>query len=248
MKIPLGKPYLKEESALEKIKEVLESRWISGGPRIKEFEDCVQEYNNDPKGHYIAVANGTVAIEMGLLAINNGKRLKLTDEVIVPSWSWVACGFAVNNAGGTPVWCDVNEYGVPFKLNSTHSHDLCLSRFWSRISTEGDYQSIHDHQSVFTFVIWLKIPFDGNKERNIQPGFRPEAGDFALVYPDTTGKIKKKNWILTPEMEGTMILFSSDINHTVYPHFSTKDYRVSVAGDVTISSLNPLDPIGTPLN
>ena len=58
----------------------------------------------------------------------------------------------------------VNEYGVPFKLNSTHSHDLCLSRFWSRISTEGDYQSIHDHQSVFTFVIWLKIPFDGNKE------------------------------------------------------------------------------------
>jgi len=49
-------------------------------------------------------------------------------------------------------------------------------------------------------------------------------------------------------MEGTMILFSSDINHTVYPHFSTKDYRVSVAGDVTISSLNPLEPIGTPLN
>ena len=62
----------------------------------------------------------------------------------------------------------VNEFGVPFKLNTTHSHDLCLNRFWSRISTEGDYQSIHDHQSVFTFVVWLKIPFDGNKERNIQ--------------------------------------------------------------------------------
>ena len=114
MKIPLGKPYLNEWAALRKIKEVLESRWISGGPRIKEFEDCVQEYNNDPEGHYIAVANGTVAIEMGLLAINNGKKLKPIDEVIVPSWSWVASGFAVNNAGGTPVWCDVNEYGVPY--------------------------------------------------------------------------------------------------------------------------------------
>ena len=114
MKIPLGKPYLKEEAALEKIKEVLESRWISGGPRIKEFEDCIQKYNNDPEGYYVAVANGTVAIEMGLLAINGGKRLKSTDEVIVPSWSWVASGFAVNNAGGTPVWCDVNEYGVPY--------------------------------------------------------------------------------------------------------------------------------------
>ena len=66
MKIPLGKPYLKEEEALEKIKEVLESRWISGGPRIKEFEDSIQTYNDDPEGHYIAVSNGTVAIEMGL--------------------------------------------------------------------------------------------------------------------------------------------------------------------------------------
>ena len=114
MEIPLGKPYINVKSALEKIEEVLESRWISGGPRIKEFEDCIQKYNNDPEGHYIAVTNGTVAIEMGLLAINGGKRLKSTDEVIVPSWSWVASGFAVNNAGGTPVWCDVNEYGVPY--------------------------------------------------------------------------------------------------------------------------------------
>ncbi len=114
MKIPLGKPYIKEKAALTKLQEVLESRWISGGPRIKEFEDKIKEYNEDPDSHYIAVANGTVAIEVALLAINNGQKLTSTDEVIVPSWSWVASGFAVNNAGGTPVWCDVNEYGVPY--------------------------------------------------------------------------------------------------------------------------------------
>jgi len=114
MKIPLGKPYIKTDVALEAIKEVLDSRWISGGPRIGEFEDKVKEYNNDPEGHYIAVANGTVAIELSLLAINGGKRFTEQDEVIVPSWSWVASGFAVNNVGATPVWCDVNEYGVPY--------------------------------------------------------------------------------------------------------------------------------------
>ncbi len=113
MKIPLGKPYIDTEEALIEIKKALDSKWISGGPRISEFENKVQEYNNDPEGHYITVANGTVAIELGLYAINNGQKLKETDEVIVPSWSWVASGFAINNAGGTPVWCDVNEYGVP---------------------------------------------------------------------------------------------------------------------------------------
>lgn len=114
MKIPLGKPYIKTDIALEAIKEVLDSRWISGGPRIGEFENKVKEYNNDSEGHYIAVANGTVAIELSLLAINGGKRFTEQDEVIVPSWSWVASGFAVNNVGATPVWCDVNEYGVPY--------------------------------------------------------------------------------------------------------------------------------------
>ena len=114
MKIPLGKPYIKTDIALEAIKKVLDSRWISGGPRIGEFEQKVKEYNNDKDGHYIAVSNGTIAIELSLLAINGGKRLTEQDEVIVPSWSWVASGFAVNNVGATPVWCDVNEYGVPY--------------------------------------------------------------------------------------------------------------------------------------
>ena len=137
----------------------------------------------------------------------------------------------------------VNTYGVPFLTNTTHGHDLCLNRFWARISKDGDYQSIHDHQSVFTFVIWLKIPFDGNKERSIQPNFRPEAGDFCLVYTDTTGQILKKSWILTPELEGTILVFPSRINHIVYPHFSTDEYRVAVAGDVSLSSYNPLNEI-----
>ena len=114
MKIPLGKPYINTDLALEKIKEALDSRWISGGPRINEFEEKVKEYNNDLDGHYVAVSNCTTALEMALLSLNDGNRLKSTDEVIVPSWSWVASGFAVNNAGGTPVWCDINEYGVPY--------------------------------------------------------------------------------------------------------------------------------------
>lgn len=113
-KIPLGKPYLDIASILREVESVLESRWISGGPTIQKFEEAVKSFNNDQTGHYIAVSDGTCAIEMALRCINNGDRLTSTDEVIVPSWSWVASGFAVFHAGATPVWCDVNEYGVPY--------------------------------------------------------------------------------------------------------------------------------------
>ncbi len=113
MKIPLGKPYIKKEIVIKEIEKVLDRRWISGGPAVSEFEEAVKKYNNDKDGHYIAVANATVGLELALLLVNNGNRFQRNDEIIVPSWSWVASGFAVKNVGATPVWCDVNRYGVP---------------------------------------------------------------------------------------------------------------------------------------
>ena len=129
-----------------------------------------------------------------------------------------------------------DEYGTPFKLKTTHYHDLSFSRFWGRASNEGEYQSIHDHQGIFTFVVWLTIPFDQEIERSASMGFRPEAGDFVIVYPDTCGQLQKKNYVLSKGAEGRMMLFPSDMNHIVYPHYTTKDYRISLAGDIVLNS------------
>jgi dTDP-4-amino-4,6-dideoxygalactose transaminase len=109
--IPLGRPYLNKELILKEISNVLDTKWISGGPTIAKFEEAVKNYIGG--GFPVAVANGTVAIEMALLKLNSGKRYNIEDEVIVPSWSWVASGFAPITVGATPKWCDVNEYGVP---------------------------------------------------------------------------------------------------------------------------------------
>ena len=128
-------------------------------------------------------------------------------------------------------------YGCPFKLKTTHSHELAFSRFWCRASLDGDYQSIHDHQGIFTFVVWLTVPFEGKDERQVQAGFRPEASDFVLVYPDTCGQLQKRNFVLGKGAEGKMLFFPSDINHIVYPHYTTQEYRIALAGDVALNSM-----------
>ena len=111
--IPLGKPFLKTDVVLDSLTEVLDSRWISGGPTINKFEDAVRDYNND-EGYYVAVSNATTGLELALQLVNGKKKFKDTDEVIVPSWSWVASGWVVYNVGAKPVWCDVDKYGVPY--------------------------------------------------------------------------------------------------------------------------------------
>jgi len=114
MKITLGRPFLKKEIILKEIEKVLDSKWISNGPTISIFENAIKEYNNDKGGYYIAVSNGTVAIEVSLLYINGGKFFNEDDEIIAPSWSWVASSFSVPRVGATLVWCDINSFGVPY--------------------------------------------------------------------------------------------------------------------------------------
>ena len=80
MKITLGRPFLKKEIILKEIEKVLDSKWISNGPTISIFENAIKEYNNDKGGYYIAVSNGTVAIEVSLLYIHWAQLPKSTKQ------------------------------------------------------------------------------------------------------------------------------------------------------------------------
>ena len=56
--------------------------------------------------HTVSCANGTDAITIAAKALD----IKKGDEVIVPANSWISSSAAITQAGGTPIFCDVNEY------------------------------------------------------------------------------------------------------------------------------------------
>jgi dTDP-4-amino-4,6-dideoxygalactose transaminase len=71
------------------------------GPRVAEFEQAFSEMLT--ARHAFAVANGTAALHLALLAIDCGPG----DEVIVPSLNFVAAANTITHTGATPVFCDV---------------------------------------------------------------------------------------------------------------------------------------------
>jgi dTDP-4-amino-4,6-dideoxygalactose transaminase len=72
------------------------------GNKVREFEAAYAEYLG--RQHAIAVANGTVALDIAFAAIG----LKPGDEVIVTPRSFVASASCVPMAGGTPIFVDVD--------------------------------------------------------------------------------------------------------------------------------------------
>ena len=100
--IPITKPCVGEEEARAAAEAVL-SGWLSQGQRVQAFENAVAEYVGAK--HAIATSNCTTALHLALLAAGVGPG----DEVICPSFSFIATANAVVHAGATPVFVDIDR-------------------------------------------------------------------------------------------------------------------------------------------
>lgn len=101
-KIPLLRPYFDKEE-LEEIQKVLESGWVSQGPKVEEFEKKVAEYLGIP--YVVAVNNCTAALHLSLLSVG----ITESDEVLVADYTFPATAHAVLYCRARPVFVDVNR-------------------------------------------------------------------------------------------------------------------------------------------
>src|SRR5215472_8443381 len=100
MKIPLAKPEILE-SDIEAVTAVLRSSRLSQGPMLHAFEEALANYLG--VAHAVAVNSGTSALQLGLRALGIAEG----DEIILPSFSFMAVTNAVLAAGAVPVFVDI---------------------------------------------------------------------------------------------------------------------------------------------
>ncbi|MCT4643110.1 MAG: DegT/DnrJ/EryC1/StrS family aminotransferase [Bacteriovoracaceae bacterium] len=88
---------------LNKVIEVVKSGRLALGPVTKEFEAHFEKKCGVK--HAIAVSSGTAGLHLGLMALG----IKAGDEVLVPSYTFVASVNCILYVGATPVFVDVND-------------------------------------------------------------------------------------------------------------------------------------------
>lgn len=125
-------------------------------------------------------------------------------------------------------WPDTGEF-------DRHQHrELELSALWANFQQRMEYNPLHNHQGVFSFVLWVRIPYTRAQEESQGPGHRPDKpnGDFHFVYTNTLGRIKSHVMQAYAERQGQLVLFPAELNHIVYPYYSTTELRISVSGNL----------------
>lgn len=104
IKIPVYRPSIGEKEK-RYVAECMDSTWISSKGRfIRDFEDSFSQYLEINSS--TTVSNGTVALHLALLALGIGPD----DEVIVPTFTYIASVNAIKYVGAKPVFADSESH------------------------------------------------------------------------------------------------------------------------------------------
>jgi hypothetical protein len=117
--------------------------------------------------------------------------------------------------------------------------NLSFNDLWINFQKKYEYNPIHVHTGVLSFVIWYQIPYTFEDELKYHYGREGEEncrhGKFSFIAPHGLNKIH--NLTITDlnidnSKEGYAVIFPSSLNHEVYPFYSSDRYRITVAGNI----------------
>ena len=100
--VPIAVPATGEEE-WQAVRESLVTGWVAQGPKVAAFEKAFAERHN--VAHAVACTSGTTALHLAAASLGIGPG----DEVIVPSFTWIATANVVLYCGATPVFVDVDR-------------------------------------------------------------------------------------------------------------------------------------------
>lgn len=112
--IPIARPEVGEPEWTA-VREVIESGWVTQGPKVAAFEQAMATSTGAQEG--VAVSSCTTALHLALVVSGVGGG----DDVIVPSMSFIATANSVAHAGANPVFAEVDPVTYNLDLDDVTS-------------------------------------------------------------------------------------------------------------------------------
>jgi len=122
---------------------------------------------------------------------------------------------------------------------SQGSH-MVLDGLWCNFQKATEFNPNHTHSGLLSFVIWVQVPYDIQQELDHSPGrhgVKNAAGCFELLYNNHVGDLATFVVPADRSWESHMLMFPARMAHCVYPFYTSKDYRISVSGNLIGSAL-----------
>ena len=109
---------------------------------------------------------------------------------------------------------------------------------WVNFQRENEFNPLHDHAGVLSFVIWMRVPYESTDQEKLDIAQRSnskhDVGNFAFSYSDILGSTRSFLYPMGKDKEGMVVIFPSKLKHQVFPFYNCKEERVSISGNLDI--------------
>ena len=118
---------------------------------------------------------------------------------------------------------------------------IALDSFWVNFQKKYEFNPLHNHAGFASFIIFVNIPYDLKKEENyfrvITPNSTKHTSKLAFLnYFPHDGSINMKPISVDKSFEAKMLMFRNSHLHTVYPFYTSDDYRITISGNLKFNS------------
>lgn len=112
-----------------------------------------------------------------------------------------------------------------------------LDTLWVNFQRKYEFNPVHNHFGIISFVIWMKIPYDIDQELKVFQETRDsQTSMFGFVFSNIYGKQIMRNLEVNKNYEGVICFFPSQLLHYVNPFYTSDDYRISISGNVCLKT------------
>jgi hypothetical protein len=133
---------------------------------------------------------------------------------------------------------DLDEYHKYYIEKEDPLPEFELSDFWVNFQKQYEFNPLHNHHGLYSFVVFMKIPTHW-KEQHALPisvnSNAPVASDFEFVQSKKdNGECFTSQFPLSSEDEGRMLFFPASLYHQVYPFYGTEKERITISGNIVL--------------
>ena len=136
----------------------------------------------------------------------------------------------------------INQYStkdfeaiVPSILTKNCAYNL--DSLWVNFQNKYEFNPVHSHTGVFSFVVWIEIPSSYKKEKElkfVKESNSPCPNTFEFIFSNILGAVCTERFHLEPEDKGTILLFPAKLLHQVYPFYLSNKHRISISGNIAL--------------
>lgn len=112
---------------------------------------------------------------------------------------------------------------------------LRLNNLWVNFQKKHEFNPIHNHSGLFSFIIFIQIPYDLKEELEKGPGSLGNSNFPSCLQFHSynyRANLVTNTVFADKSYEGGIYFFNAETMHNVYPFYTSNDYRITVSGNI----------------